>query len=102
MNIICVGAAPQHSAARAAEAAELRRGVWGEVTMCKAVTPADRRASKKYSVISITSFTVTSDTDPAPAPARTPAPPPAPSEPAWSWAVLAASFLCLCVLDGIR
>ena len=72
------------------------------VTMCKAVTPADRRASKKYSVISITSFTVTSDTDPAPAPARTPAPPPAPSEPAWSWAVLAASFLCLCVLDGIR
>ena len=73
-----------------------------EVTMCKAVTPADRRASKKYSVISITSFTVTSDTDPAPAPARTPAPPPAPSEPAWSWAVLAASFLCLCVLDGIR
>ena len=79
-----------------------RRVVCSVVTMCKAVTPADRRARKKYSVISITSFTVTSDTDPAPAPARTPAPPPAPSEPAWSWAVLAASFLCLCVLDGIR
>ena len=65
-----------------------------------------RGRRKKYSVTSLTSFCVTTDTETSPPSSRRassipPDTPDTPSEPAWSWVVLAASFLCLSVLDGI-
>ena len=63
------------------------------------------RSRKKYSVTSLVSFSVTTDAETSPPSSRrssviTSSPDTA-SEPAWSWLVLAGSFLCLSVLDGI-
>ena len=64
------------------------------------------RSRKKYSVTSLVSFSVTTDAESSPASSRrssviTSVSPDSASEPAWSWLVLAGSFLCLSVLDGI-
>lgn len=63
------------------------------------------RARKKYSVTSLVSFSVTTDTEISPASSRRSSfitsSPDSSSEPPWSWVVLAGSFLCLSVLDGI-
>ena len=63
------------------------------------------RARKKYSVTSLVSFSVTTDSEISPASSRRSSfitsSPDSSSEPPWSWVVLAGSFLCLSVLDGI-
>ena len=53
---------------------------------------------------SLVSFSVTTDTEASPPSSRRASithSPDSASEPAWSWVVLAGSFLCLSVLDGI-